>query len=174
MNNRFELPVRYKNELFFQGEEIELSASMEKGDLFTPYFQPEFRSQQHNLLPPWEEIDHWLPVLKNEWDILNESLIAGYDTKSSAVLDDMIKGFSLFFMMLYWSNGKPVDVNSWKTSSQQLDITCLNLIERLNFVIQNADSYFARIQLNELILEIYKKSIKNSAINALKKKKSRE
>ncbi|MDG5470612.1 hypothetical protein P6709_02560 [Jeotgalibacillus sp. ET6] len=171
MNNRFKLPERYKNDLFFKEDEIELPDLMPKGELFTPYFQPEFRSQQQNQRPPWEEIDYWLPILKAEWDVLNDSLIAGYETKSSAVLQDMIKGFSLFFMMLYWSNGKPVEVSSWKTSSQQLDITCLNLIERLNFVINNADSYFARIQLNELILEIYKKSMKHSAINALKKKK---
>ncbi|KIL48026.1 YpoC family protein [Jeotgalibacillus campisalis] len=174
MNNKIELQNRYKNELFFSGDEIELALPLKEGGLFQPYFQPEFQWSQTDQRPPWEEINYWLPLLKEEWELINDRLTSNFDKNNPAVKQDMVKGFSIFFMMLFWSNGKPVDVNSWKESSLPFKTTCLNLIERLEFALNNADSYFARIQLNELVLEIHKKSAKKLALQSVQKKSPKE
>lgn len=151
------LSERYLNPLFFNKQVIELPVnSGSDKNLFHPLFNPDLQASYRSAEKPWEDMKKWLPILVDEWSSVEKTLHSLYQTKSPEVRPLMIEGISIFFMMLYWGNGRAVDLSGWGKSINDLNITCVNVHERLSFVLKGPYSYFSFIQLREMIHELHK------------------
>ncbi|TDL34765.1 hypothetical protein E2R51_03330 [Jeotgalibacillus sp. S-D1] len=156
-SHKITLTDRYRHPLFFKETALELPVnSSSEYNLFQPLFNPDLQASYLSEEKPWEDIKKWVPILVEEWKVIEKSLASLYQSRSLEARPLMIEGISIFYMMLYWGNGRPVDLSGWEESVNDLLITCVNVHERLSFVMTRPDSYFAFIQLREMIGELHK------------------
>ncbi|MEW9500177.1 YpoC family protein [Jeotgalibacillus marinus] len=163
------LADRYMHPLFFKEQEVELPRNGEEHALYSPLFQPDLQATYHGYNPPWESFENWLEILLNEWNLLKEELQPLFEVRSKEAEPLMVKGLSLFYMMIYWSNGRAVDLNNWETSIKELQVSFVNPVERLSFIINRPSMYFSYRQLDEIFTELHKAIAKNQMIKNRKR-----
>ncbi|RXY98760.1 YpoC family protein [Fictibacillus sp. S7] len=70
----------------------------------------------------------------------------------------MIRQLSCFIQALYWSNKRRVDdLVQWHDTVPSLPVKPVNIVERLEMIINRPAHFTAWIQLNELFSELEKK-----------------
>jgi hypothetical protein len=115
---------------------------------------------------PWSNAEEIIPVLLNEWQTVKDELNAlHHERQSNKIVQSMKKGIGLFIQLLFWSNGKPVQLNE-PFSFSELDYKPVNIHERLEFIISRPKLFHSFIQLSELMIEQEKHYVKK---NILKK-----
>ncbi|GLB57956.1 YpoC family protein [Cytobacillus sp. NCCP-133] len=110
-------------------------------------------------LKPWEDKEDFIPVLLAEWNEHKHTLDNHFATRNhKAAKVPMKTAIGYFLELLFWINGKPVDLQA---DPMDLKIKPINLKERLEFILKRPVFYHAYIQLSELIAEMEKQSIKH-------------
>ncbi|KIL44167.1 YpoC family protein [Jeotgalibacillus soli] len=150
------LRERYLNPLFFSTDQLVLSEEKSERTLFEPLFFPDIQAEYFAHYPPWEQFEHWLPILLGEWKILQEELYPIFEERSKESEPLMIKAIAILFMMLFWSNGRSVQLKEWESAVPGLSISFVNPVERVSFIVNRPAVYFSYIQLGELITELHK------------------
>lgn len=120
-------------------------------------------------IKPWEYPEDYVPLVMKEWQsekLLLEELFVRRDRKQTA--EPMKKGISLFWELVYWTNGFPVELSKGFTRDI-LNIHPVNLEERLKFIIERPTLYHSFVQLKELISEMEKQSVKQIALKKASK-----
>ncbi|WP_335869681.1 YpoC family protein [Bacillus sp. 2205SS5-2] len=113
---------------------------------------------------PWQNPENYLKEIFSEWECIQNKLNSLFAERSNELDVKMKKGVSLLFKLLFWSNDKPVSLDSWQKSILEYSYKPVNVIERLDFVIARPVAYPSFIQLNELMNEQYKQGMKKIAI----------
>ncbi|MCP3738768.1 YpoC family protein [Rossellomorea sp. BNER] len=164
--NSIQIPNQLRNQLFFSKCRIFLDEAI---DFFHPYFYYEILFYNgKNGERPWENPETFIMKLMEEWKLVRHTLTELYTIRSKDVELHMKKGIALFFMLLFWSNKKPVLLKDWEEEIKGLQAKAVNLEERLSFVLSNPKMYHSFIQLSELIGEQYKQYAKALAITKMK------
>ncbi|XIH33950.1 hypothetical protein C1N70_17210 [Cytobacillus firmus] len=118
---------------------------------------------------PWENNANYIPVLFDEWAGQKNLLGMHFTNRDrKAALDPMKVSLGLFLQMLYWTNGKPVNL---LYDPGELSIKPVNSKERLDFIFARLAFYHSYIQLSELIAEMEKQYMKMLALEQMKKKR---
>lgn len=89
-----------------------------------------------------------------EWHVVKEKLerfFAIRNTESTTPL--MIQGISLFIRFLFWSNHKPVCLESLTNQLATLKIKPININDRLQYILKRPNTFHSFIQLSELFVE---------------------
>jgi hypothetical protein len=111
-----------------------------------------------------ENVDQAISNLLSDWEKIKvelETLYRNRDQKST--LPGMKKGISLFIQFLYLSNDR--QVNSKESSSiNQLEITPVNLEERLAYILSRPNLFHSYRQLSELMTEQAKQYAKKNIV----------
>jgi hypothetical protein len=111
-----------------------------------------------------ENVDQAISNLLSDWEKIKvelETLYRNRDQKST--LQGMKKGIGLFIQFLYLSNDR--QVNSKESSSiNQLEITPVNLEERLAYILSRPNLFHSYRQLSELMTEQAKQYAKKNIV----------
>ncbi|TFE03053.1 YpoC family protein [Jeotgalibacillus salarius] len=163
---KIKLPDQYKHPLFYSGDinDIELNDD----DLFSPLYAADILSL-NNQHKPWEEMEKWIPLILEEWQTLSEEMKPLFEGNADQTYEPMIKGISLFFTLLYWTNEKHVSAVSWETDVKDFDVSIMNAFERIPFIMKRPAVYFSYIQLDEMFKELHKTAAKHDAIKKRKR-----
>ncbi|MBS4191000.1 hypothetical protein KHA94_12495 [Bacillus sp. FJAT-49705] len=117
-----------------------------------------------NAIKPWELQEECIPILLNEWNSEKELLKKLFAKREhTKVTAPMKKGICLFLEFVYWGNGLPVSLSNDK-NAKTLIIKPVNMVERLEFILQRPTLYQSFIQLSELMIEMEKLYAKQIAI----------
>ncbi|MBM7577401.1 YpoC family protein [Jeotgalibacillus terrae] len=158
------VPEQYKHPLFYrESADVEINETC----LFEHHFGPDlfYLNQQEK---PWEEIERWTKLIKLEWETLSAEMRPLFEGHADQTYDSMVKGLSLFFTLLYWSNEQHISVSSWEEDLKKFEVSIMNAHERISFVMKRPAVYFSYIQLDEMFRELNKTSAK---FHAMRKRK---
>lgn len=161
--DEIKLAKQLKHPLFFPNEEVgkwpaEASISL------APFFIYELSGMEQ----PWLSEEKGLPLIKTEWPHLKERLESKFQQRDREVQDDAKAVIALFLMNLFWSNGRPVQLHSWKQRVRELNIKPVNVEERLEFIFRRPYSYHSYMQVSELMIEQEKQVAKYLAMKQKK------
>ncbi|WP_026581099.1 YpoC family protein [Bacillus sp. J33] len=164
------VPTRICHPLFYKPQDtIKVSQEMIQSFQLYPAFLFEaafFSGIQ--ALRPWENKQEFIPLLLEEWKEQKILLDKHFSNRNQKAAELPLKtALSLFLQLLFWTNGKPADLES---EIQDLPIKPVNLLERLDFIFKRPVSYHAYIQLSELMAEMEKQYIKQQTLEKIKKK----
>ncbi|TFE03240.1 YpoC family protein [Jeotgalibacillus sp. R-1-5s-1] len=162
--SEYSLPQPYRHPLFYSEKD---QTAVRQSD-FEPYFIEDIIARAEKGAP-WEEIEKWIPVIIGEWERLADEMRPLFEDRPKDTHDPMVKGLSLFFTLLFWTNEKYVNVYDWESELDHLEVKIVNPKERIHFVLKRPAVYFSFIQLDEMMTEMHKMAAKKVAM----KKKSR-
>ncbi|MDZ5711978.1 YpoC family protein [Jeotgalibacillus haloalkalitolerans] len=161
---KYKLPDQYKHQLFYPDlDEVEI----EESNRFEPFFAADLIAMKNDQ-KPWEDLEHWSGLIQREWEVLADEMRPLFEGQADQTYDGMVKGLSLFFTLLYWTNEQHVSVAAWEEDIKNFEVAIMNPQERISFILKRPAVYFSFIQLDEMFRELIKTSAK---FNAIKKRK---
>lgn len=163
---KYILPDQYKHPLFYQDDHIEVEIDANRS--FDPYFAADLQALKHQK-KPWEDIESWIVSINEEWKGLSDEMRPLFEGHAEQTFDPMVKGISLFFTLIYWTNEMHVSVSTWEEDIKQFEVSIMNPHERISFVMKRPAVYFSYIQLDEMFRELTKTSAKFAAIKKRKR-----
>ncbi|MBM7584312.1 hypothetical protein JOC86_000849 [Bacillus pakistanensis] len=166
--NPIQIPSQLRSELFYFLNEPRVAFD-ESTNRLHPFFYYEILFYTgKNGERPWENPETFIMKLIEEWNLIKPTLTELFTNRSKEVELHMKKGIAIFFMLLFWSNNKPVRLKDWEEEIKEMHVKAVNLNERLTFVLSNPKMYHSFIQLSELIGEQHKQYAKALAITKKK------
>ncbi|WP_404403452.1 YpoC family protein [Jeotgalibacillus malaysiensis] len=163
---KYILPDQYKHPLFYQPDHVEVEIDDKRS--FDPYFAEDLLARHHQV-KPWEDIESCIGSINEEWKVLSDEMRPLFEGQAEKTFDSMVKGISLFFTLLYWTNEKHVSVSTWAEDIKHFEVSIMNPHERISFVMKRPAVYFSFIQLDEMFRELTKTSAKFAAIKKRKR-----
>ncbi|KAB7708939.1 hypothetical protein F9802_02005 [Bacillus aerolatus] len=154
MEQTVTIPEWLKHPLFFQQEEVYLSARATV--TAEPFFIYELAGEEQ----PWAGEEKGMFLIAAEWTKLKSVLEKKFRQRDKNVQAEMKAAAALFLMKLFWSNSAPVQLNGWQQNVKKFDIKPVNVEERLGFVLSELYSYHAYVQICELMIEQEKQAAK--------------
>ncbi|WP_064091425.1 YpoC family protein [Rossellomorea aquimaris] len=158
-----EVPEEIFDAYFFAEKKVTLRSSPERDFQWEyPYFDYEIQYYNGESLPyaPWNDIEHAVSAILCMWREVEGELATLLKERSSKVEIVMKKGIALYYMLLFWSNAKPVKLHNWIGELENLPIKPVNVKDRLLFVRENIRLYHSYIQLSQLFGEHHKQFAK--------------
>ncbi len=119
---------------------------------------------------PWMVQRAWVNDLIKDWKKEEEHMKALFKGRSRDISDLMRRSIGRFYILLYWSNKQPVNLNNWETRVERFSLKPVNVVERLTFIRGNPALYHSYIQLVQLFEEQHKQYAKYLAFNQSAKK----
>jgi hypothetical protein len=108
---------------------------------------------------PWEEPERYIPLILHEWKSLKEDLVRGHAIREQLEITGRMKqGICLFLEFVFWSNRVPASFPLAILIS--LKAKPVNVLERLEFIMNRPGLYHSFIQLSELMNEQQKQCAK--------------
>ncbi|GIN85699.1 hypothetical protein J6TS2_20850 [Heyndrickxia sporothermodurans] len=165
------IPSQIKHSLFFEKEKVNIDVDEELSSenrylLFEILYYHSIHTKQPWLTPK----DH-IPIIIELWKGKEQKLKTLFKKRSKETKLKMINSITICFLLIFWMNGEPVHLASWKEKIKGYQHKTVNLEERLEFILSNASSYLAFVQLSEIINEQNKLWVKYNAMNEWKRKK---
>lgn len=103
---------------------------------------------------PWKNEEEAVIQIVQEWKpYMNELTTLFKERKNKEAKPLMIKGISLFIRLLFWSNNESTDLKNLQEKLVQFEAKPVNIVERLQFLMQRPTLYHSFIQLSELMIE---------------------
>jgi hypothetical protein len=160
----FSIPKPLDNSYFFPQQKV----MIDKDDIncVDPFFAYEILYYSNRLSKPypWEnQEESILPVIAL-WEKEKRILAELYSKRSKEMQSNMKKGIALFYMLIFWSNDKPVQLTNEINTMEDWNLKAVNLEERLDFVVNNPHLYHSFAQLSELFMEQHKLFAKKQAL----------
>lgn len=120
-------------------------------------------------IEPWLGEDRQIPLLLEEWGKLEQEVKKLFaDRNNEGALQPMKVGIDLLLQFVFWSNKLPVG-NLEELNSDNILIKPVNVIERIQFILQRPNLYPSFVQLSELFTEQTKQYSKMKAVNEAKR-----
>jgi hypothetical protein len=156
------VPPELAHPFFFPGQ------SMDWESKFSQHFHPQLPFVHEwgfyngiQGITPWKEPEKYIPLILHEWKLLKENIVRGHAVREQLeIMDRMKKGIGLFFEFVYWSNRVPASFPL--TNLISLHAKPVNVLERLEFILDRPGLYHSFIQLSELMDEQQKQFAKVS------------
>jgi len=103
---------------------------------------------------PWKTEKVGVIQIVHAWQpYLNELTEMFKKRKNKETKPLMVKGISLFIRLLFWSNHEPTDLKNLQEKLELFEAKPVNIVERLQFLMQRPTLYHSFIQLSELMIE---------------------
>lgn len=119
----------------------------------------------HPVYQPWESFAEIQSGIWSEWMITEAELDQLFKNRMTKNVKPLMeRGLVLFLSLLFWSNGKPVNLHQYHLNIEQLDAKPVNIDERLGFVLKRPEFYPSYMQLKSLMEEQKKSAAKLAAI----------
>lgn len=163
---KYVLPDQYKHPLFYTADQPDVEIDDKKS--FKPYFAADLHAL-HLDEKPWKNLESWTVTIHEEWKALSEEMRPMFEGQADKTYEPMVKGLSLFFTLLYWTNERHVSVAAWEKDIKEFEVNIMNAHERISFVMKRPAVYFSFIQLDEMFRELTKTSAKFAAIRKRKR-----
>lgn len=160
------IPEELQHPLFFPTGEISWEKDDERDmNMSRPFIYDCAFFVGVNSLTPWTRIEVAIPALLQEWEELKEPLRNHLSRRNKIEAASLMRlGTAFFLEFLYWSNGQPVRLYP-QISYHELQISPVNIKERLDFIIARQNTYHSFMQLVELFTEMEKIYAKSKAIH---------
>jgi hypothetical protein len=160
------VPNELAHPFFFSHKEIVVKNPANSFTLSENFIYEIFFYNGIQTIKPWINPEEIIPILFKEWQKVKEQLnVLHHEREQKNIGQNMKKGIGLFIQLLFWSNGRPVQlVESFPFS--EIDYKPVNVQERLDFIISRPKLFHSFIQLSELMTEQEKHFVKK---NILKK-----
>ncbi|MFI8688402.1 YpoC family protein [Rossellomorea sp. NPDC077527] len=166
----FNIPTELKDPFFFSDEKIRMHVV--EIEPCNPLFAFELLHyngvKAHSI--PWLIQGIWIKDIIGAWKEEENHLKTLFKSRSKDALQSMKKGIGMFYMLLFWSNKQPVNLQGWRSSVEGLSVKPINTVERLSFIMDNPALYHSYIQLAQLFEEQQKQFAKYQALNQSAKK----
>lgn len=123
------------------------------------------------LFMPWKHIgdiqqDIWL-----EWEKTKSQLELFFADRRGQETVPLIKnGVSILISLLFWTNGKPVNLSNFPSNVEDLKVKPINFHERVAFILKRPFFYPSYVQLSELCSEMKKVTAKQLLVTGHTKK----
>lgn len=173
VNVMLSVPKELIHPFFFSGNEklIVQEVQLIQLDLSLPFIYEAAYFSGKQSIKPWEIHEQSISVLLEEWQKIKEILEKLFANRDqNQVISPMKKGISLFLEFVFWANGHPA-ILSKGFEKDQFSIKPVNIIDRLEFIIQRPSLYHSFIQLAELMSEMNKHYKKHLALKKASKHK---
>ncbi|MCA1063148.1 hypothetical protein QTG56_14090 [Rossellomorea sp. AcN35-11] len=168
------IPPQLKDSFFFPENAVKVDPS--HLNAHAPFFNYELiyynKKTVHTI--PWKEPESFIEDILVRWGKEKELLASLFKERSMDTLDAMKRSIALFYMLLYWSNSQPVNLNQEDSRLDDLSIKPVNVIERMMFIRDNPTLFHAYIQLSQLFEEQHKQYAKALALEKTKRKLKRQ
>ncbi len=153
-----EIPNEFKNPLFVQDVNIEVSLNLLESLYASPFLFDILFALGKDEYAPWQDREETVGHQMSNWE-LNRSELKGFFDKRDRTKAKplMVKSIAQFMMSLFWTNKKPVSaLVNWESPVTALPIKPVNCVERLRYIISSPDHYHSYIQLTQLFGELNK------------------
>ncbi|MGG3689143.1 YpoC family protein [Caldifermentibacillus hisashii] len=119
---------------------------------------------------PWKNEKEAVIQIVHEWQPYLKELTGLFkERKNKETKPLMVKGISLFIRLLFWSNNEPTDLKNLQEKLVLFEAKPVNIVERLQFLMQRPTLYHSFIQLSELMIEqekiFYKYMVMKKRVN---------
>ncbi|MFC7783580.1 MULTISPECIES: YpoC family protein [unclassified Rossellomorea] len=164
------IPSQLIDPFFFPDSEVRVDASHIIPD--EPFFAYEilyFNEKALSILP-WVDRELFISIILKSWGEGQKCLKTLFKERSKNTLHPMKKSISQFYMLLYWSNSLPVQLNSDISPINKLSIKPVNVVERMTFIRNNPNLFHSFIQLSQLFEEQHKQFAKSLALKRAREK----
>jgi hypothetical protein len=163
------VPNELAHPFFFSHKEIAVKNPTISFSLSENFIYEFFFYNGIQTIKPWINPDETIPILFKEWQKVKDQLnVLYHEREQKNIVQNMKKGIGLFIQLLFWSNGKPVQLKE-PSAFSEMDFKPINVQERLEFIISRPKLFHSFIQLSELMTEQEKHYMKKS----IQKKASR-
>ncbi|WP_226672893.1 YpoC family protein [Rossellomorea aquimaris] len=162
----FNIPRELRDSFFFSNDD-KLKIDESQFEPCNPLFAFEilyYNGESVNPMP-WTVQGAWAKDIIREWKKEEVHIKALFKSRSKNVLESMRKSIGGFYLLLYWTNKQPVNLNNWETRVERFSLKPVNVVERLTFIRGNPALYHSYIQLVQLFEEQHKQYAKYQALN---------
>ena len=169
-----EIPEEMFDPYFFLEKRVTLRESIERDFQWEyPYFpfEIQFFNGKNLSYVPWMDSELAVKAILSSWREVERELATLLKKRSNKVESVMKKGIALYYMLMFWSNAKPVKLHNWIGELENLSIKPVNVKDRLCFSRENIRLYHSYIQLSQLFDEHHKQFAKCNALEKSLKKK---
>ncbi|KPL59807.1 YpoC family protein [Rossellomorea vietnamensis] len=166
----FNVPRELRDPFFFSEDRVKIEES--NIDPCDPVFAYEilYYNEMSPDSLPWLVQGEWVKDIIMEWEKEEDHLKGLFKSRSKGLLEWMRKSIGRFYVLLYWSNKQPVNLDNWQSSIEHFTLKPVNVIERLIFIRNNPALYHSFIQLSQLFEELYKQYAKHQALKSIRNK----
>ncbi|MCR8846906.1 hypothetical protein NQ095_00695 [Rossellomorea sp. SC111] len=158
------VPKQLRDPFFFSEDRVEVDSHIDPCDPFFAYEILYYNEMSPDSLP-WLVQGEWVIDIIMEWKKEEDHLKGLFKSRSKDILESMRKSIGRFYVLLYWSNKHPVNLDNWQSSIVHFSLKPVNVIERLTFIRNNPALYHSFIQLSQLFEEQHKLYAKYQALN---------
>ncbi|CAN7348884.1 YpoC family protein [Rossellomorea sp. LjRoot5] len=165
----FNIPIKLRDPFFYSDDRVKIDEShMEPCEPFFAYEILYYNGRGADSLP-WLVQGAWMKDILMEWKKEEDYLKGLFKSRSKGIVEWMRKSICRFYVLLYWSNKHPVNLNHWQSSIDHFSLKPVNVIERLTFIRNNPALYHSFIQLSQLFEEQHKQYAKYQALKSTNK-----
>lgn len=119
-----------------------------------PFWQEQQFFRQGKGVMPWKENrEVACRKLVKHAKAIAEDIEEDFERKKKPEPTIVRDGLGLFLSILFWSNGRPVQLQDLNKQLETLTIKPLNIEERLHYILEKGDTYPGFKQWEELFLE---------------------
>ncbi|MBN8190710.1 hypothetical protein JI667_00995 [Bacillus sp. NTK074B] len=161
----FNIPRELRDPFFFTDDKLKFNESQIKP--CNPLFAFEILYYNgENVNPvPWMVQGAFAKDIIRDWKKEEDHIKALFRSRSKNVLESMRKSIGGFYLLLYWTNKQPVNLDNWQSTVERFSLKPVNVVERLTFIRDNPALYHSYIQLAQLFEEQHKQYAKYLALN---------
>lgn len=119
-----------------------------------PFWQEhQFFREGAGVMPWKEDKAKACRKLAKQASSVAEVIQAAFEAKEKPDSITVRDGLGLFLSILFWSNGRPVQLRELDKQIATLEIKPMNIEERLTYILENGHTYPGFKQWEELLLE---------------------
>ncbi|WP_163654088.1 YpoC family protein [Listeria sp. PSOL-1] len=141
-----------------------VSADFDPASIFVsgvPFWQEQLFYTEASGVMPWKDNrEQACRHLNKNMNVLLDEIYASLEKKEKPSSSTVRDALGIFISVLFWSNGRPVQLMDLWDQIETLVIQPLNLAERLAYVLERGDTFLGYSQLKELMLEQRKLIVK--------------
>jgi hypothetical protein len=162
---RLNIPAQLTDSFFFEEKEACVCPEryMEEGNFFGQEILFYNGGEGNDF--PWGKEEYAVGEILAAWNEVQVIIKERFTLRDGSERLFMKRGIALFYMILFWSNSRPVVLSDWKRHMEDLSLKPVNIEERLSFIRDNPRLYHSYIQLSELFREQHKQFAKNRAMH---------
>ena len=160
----FNIPSELRDPFFFADDRLMFDET--QFESCNPFFAFEilyYNGWSEDAMP-WMVQGAWVKDIIKDWKKEEEHMKALFKRRSKDISDSMRRSIGRFYMLLYWSNKRPVNLNNWQSTVERFSLKPVNVVERLTFIRDNPALYHSYIQLDQLFEEQHKQYAKYMAL----------
>lgn len=156
------------NPFYKQGDTIHVRTSLADNLRHCPFVYDIAHADGLEVMDqPWQQWRSQFPHVFTIWEKVNEELIAHFRKRDKkAAKEPMIAMIALLMDAIFWLNERSLtSLVNWEAEIIELEIYPVNIVERMQFMLESPDHFHSYHQLKSLFMEVEKSYFRKLAIN---------